>query len=748
MGNELLASKTVIQEEEPRIRSVPALPTAVCAMLGVTERGPFEPTRVTSFEEYVRLYGGFTTDSDVATSAQGFFENGAQFLWVKRIVHLTDVTDSATKISAAGTLTLNTAAGSPTAGTVLATNAAPFDLEPGDTLDFNVDGGGTDTATFDAAAGLDTSGAETYALANAETLFVAIDGGGVQTVTFLTAEFVAIGAATAAEVAAVINAKTAGASVTSPGGTVVITSDTRGTSSSVNVSGGTASAALAFAGGLQSGTGDVADIDAVTFNEIKTVVEIDVTGMTVTDEGGGIPRFSSDTTGLSSTIQVEATSTADDELGVDNAVHTGTTGAAVPTLTVDGKTDGTYANTLQVEVAVATSGDAAEFNLIVTDDGVIKEVYPNLTLTTTANNYIEKVVNQDAPNGSELIVITDLLAATPPANNPAAGTFGPLTGGDDGLAGLTDTDFVGSEAGKTGLRALDLVEGITILTIPGQATSAIHNAMITYSEVTRSKSMVAVLDPPAGLSAEQVITYVVSTATLLESSEHGVFYWPRVEILNPSTEIFGDVDRIVVPPSGHIAGVYGRTDSAQEGGIYQPPAGVTRGILKGVLSFEGGVNADTLDESKRDLVYPKRINPLTSENGVPPYIDGTRTLSSGGNFPSVSERRGVIFIEQSIKKALNFARHSNNNAALRGSVTRTTEAFLISQMNAGAFRTRDPATAFSVDFGEGLNPPSAVFAGKLTGRIGLATNKPVDFVILKFSQDVRALEQELATTSV
>jgi hypothetical protein len=33
-----------------------------------------------------------------------------------------------------------------------------------------------------------------------------------------------------------------------------------------------------------------------------------------------------------------------------------------------------------------------------------------------------------------------------------------------------------------------------------------------------------------------------------------------------------------------------------------------------------------LEERKRDLVYPKRINPLTTGPGLPRYIDGSRTL--------------------------------------------------------------------------------------------------------------------------
>jgi hypothetical protein len=61
-----------------------------------------------------------------------------------------------------------------------------------------------------------------------------------------------------------------------------------------------------------------------------------------------------------------------------------------------------------------------------------------------------------------------------------------------------------------------------------------------------------------------------------------------------------------------------------------------------------------------------------------------------------------------------------------------------------AFRSREPAKAFFVDVSETLNTPTVVFAGKLIARVGLATNKPAEFIVLRISQDTRALEAELA----
>ena len=70
--------------------------------------------------------------------------------------------------------------------------------------------------------------------------------------------------------------------------------------------------------------------------------------------------------------------------------------------------------------------------------------------------------------------------------------------------------------------------------------------------------------------------------------------------------------------------------------------------------------------------------------------------------------------------------------------------FLLAQLNVGAFATRDPRTAFYVDVSEALNPPSVVFANELRLKIGIATAKPAEFIVIEVAQDTRALEAELA----
>jgi phage tail sheath protein FI len=441
------------------------------------------------------------------------------------------------------------------------------------------------------------------------------------------------------------------------------------------------------------------------------------------------------------TNPADATSlTARRALAVLRASSSTTPGAPANTdwLQAEGKDPGTYANRIEVEVQKSKSKAPDAFDLAVIEDGRYREVFADVRMSRDASRHVVRVVNA-ARGGSALIRLIDLEAAA--AVVPVLQTI-PLTGGNDGLAGLDDQDFIGTSVARNGLHAFDRVQDLPILFVPGRATPTVHQALLAYCERDRDGASFAVLDPPAGASAEEIVTYVEETAALLETSEYGAMYWPRVTVPNPARSVFGDADSIVAPPSGAIAGAYARTDAARQGGVYDPPAGIDRGRLLGINGFE---TDEVLDEARRDIVYPKQINPLTTGTGLPRFIDGTRTLKSTGDFPSVSERRGVSFIETSLKRGLQFARHRNNDEALQAEVQRVITSFLSTQMNVGAFRSRVAESAFFVDLSG--NTADVVFAKKLLARVGLATQKPNEFVIVSVSADTRDIEAALAAAS-
>ena len=425
--------------------------------------------------------------------------------------------------------------------------------------------------------------------------------------------------------------------------------------------------------------------------------------------------------------------------------------APATTGVVNGKTDGAYANGFDAVIQDATSGVAADFDLIVRDGSdAILEIFANLTTVATATRFWETIVN-DPDTGSKFIAIVDQGLATRPTGTTAVPQVVVLAAGDDGLTSLADGDFVGNVAGPTGLFELNTVENLTLLIVPGQATSTVQNAMLTYAATDRRGQVFALLDPPSNLTATAMVTYVKTTASLKNSNNHGAIYWPRIKIANPATSVFtsDSFGLVTVPPSGWIAGAAARGDASREGGIYHNYAGldvdngIPRGSLLGALDVEV---KEVVDEAKRDLVYPELINPITiAEGGGPVVVDGTRTLLETAVFPTIAQRRGASFIERTIKVGLAFVRHANITDRLLRRAQRVAEVFLIGETRKGAFATEVPASAFSVNFSNRLNPPTTRAQRMVNGRIGLNFAEPADHVILTFGTDSRALDEEIAS---
>ncbi len=753
-SNLLLSSKVVMLEEPPAIRNITGVVTAVVAAVGVTVRGPVNtPTYVTSWEEYVAEFGGYTADSDLPQAVFGHFQNGGVGVWVNRVVHYTDIDDGSTGTAVAGSFALPDRGGAATAAT-FDSAAGPFDLEPGEVLEINIDGGGADTLTFTATGATGTAAAGTKDLSgNNKTFTYVVKAPGetvaeeARTITFVDADFSLPTAATHQEIVNAINARGVFISADLTGGLARVTTDKRGSGATMVIT-GTAGAVLGgtLVNATYTGGGNVVDIDAVTATEIATLLTalVIANGTATAIESGSKVRLASTATGTGADVTVTANTTADGIFaGALPIVVTGTAAGVTDTITVTAKTPGTWVEDgYKVTIDEATSGDTDRFNLLVKKGTatVRGESYPNLSMDVDDERYAIDYVNAR----SNLIVLTDENSvATPPANMPELGDYSTWVGQDDGLVGLADTDFAGSDAGDTGLYALDIVDDLPLLIVPGRATSAVHNAMVTYCEVHRVGSTFPVLDPPEGLDEQEVKTYFETTAGLGGLSEFLGFFWPRVMVLNPDKTVFGLEDQIAVPPSGHVTGAFARVDASRPGGVYQAAAGLdgNHGVLFGVLGFE---TDDTLDERKRDVVYPARINPITRIGPGPRHIDGSRTGKGDSNFPSIPERRGVIFIEQSLKRGLLFAKHRNNDRRLRMEVKGTIETFLLRQYNNGAFRGRTPAESFYVDVSDQLNPPEVIFAGELRVRVGLATQKPAEFIVVTITQDTRALEERLA----
>lgn len=405
-------------------------------------------------------------------------------------------------------------------------------------------------------------------------------------------------------------------------------------------------------------------------------------------------------------------------------------GTPLDTIQVDGKTDGTYANALSIQIAAPSNGASDAFNLYVLKSGVVVERFVNLVMDSTDPLYFETVINSGSGTqvASNLITVTDLDSATSsPNNRPAVGTAGPLTGGADGLASLADADYTGgtSTGGSTGLRCLDTVEDLSIIVVPGRATSAAQNGVVTYCEVNRGGLCFAILDPPAGQTVAQMRTYVTSTAALAGLTELAAIYYPRIKVDNPNKSVFGNAATVTAPPSGAVAGLCARIDASKDGGAFEHPASIEIGFLRTARGLESD---EVKDETKRGLLFDDRINPIMSKKGRPIHVDGARTLKSDGPFPTVGESRGVLFVEQTIQAAVDPKRNRNNTPRLRNEIKMLVEQFLSRLTARGCFASTVDAEAWYVDVSDALNSAAEQAAGNVNARFGIATSKPAEFI--------------------
>jgi len=209
-----------------------------------------------------------------------------------------------------------TAASSATAASKTC-SAPTYNLNPADTIVVDVDNVGNATCTWDAAQASITD-TTSYPVADQDTLAftITITGGEydgvVQTITFNKTT------TTALLVAEGINDQLLGGFAEDVGGQVKISTDGAGSGFAIAAAAGTSG--LTFAAPV-AGTGDAADINAVTAAEVKTVIEADSTA--TVDITSGTPVISSPTTGVTSELDFKS-GNALTPLGLSVEVLTGT----------------------------------------------------------------------------------------------------------------------------------------------------------------------------------------------------------------------------------------------------------------------------------------------------------------------------------------------------------------------------------------------------------------------------------------
>jgi phage tail sheath protein FI len=203
-------------------------------------------------------------------------------------------------------------------------------------------------------------------------------------------------------------------------------------------------------------------------------------------------------------------------------------------------------------------------------------------------------------------------------------------------------------------------------------------------------------------------------------SSYAGFYYPWLITADPRTGA-----RKLVPPGGHVLGVYARSDT--ERGVFKAPANE---IVRGALDLEQEIN----DQVQDDL-NPKGVNVIRSFPGRGIRVWGARTITSNALWKYVSVRRLFIFLERSIYEGTQWVVFEPNDDRLWARVTDTIRLFLRSQWRLGALFGRTEQEAFFITCDRTTMTQDDILNGRLICEIGIAPVRPAEFVIFRIFQN-------------
>jgi hypothetical protein len=292
-----------------------------------------------------------------------------------------------------------------------------------------------------------------------------------------------------------------------------------------------------------------------------------------------------------------------------------------------------------------------------------------------------------------------------------------FSGGIDGSCKKLDESLYlggGIEPGKrTGLEAFVEISDVSIMAIPGIYSPVVQGALVAQCE--RLEDRFAVLDMPCD---------VVNPAELLKhretvDSSYAAMYHPWIESYDPQAK-----KSIYLPPSGHICGVYARSDATR--GVHKAPANEVVNNARGLYCL--------YNKGDQDQLNPKGVNLIRALPGQGIRVWGGRTCSSNALWKYVNVRRLFIFIEETIKATTNWVVFEPNDEVLWTRVRLTISAFLRDLYRSGALVGSSEEQAFFVNIGPDTMSQQDILNGRLICVIGVAPSRPAEFVIFRITQ--------------
>lgn len=268
------------------------------------------------------------------------------------------------------------------------------------------------------------------------------------------------------------------------------------------------------------------------------------------------------------------------------------------------------------------------------------------------------------------------------------------------------------------LEAIDLVCAPDIMRrIPGeQSDHALIREMqnLVLEHCDQLGDRFAILDSPPDVMKDQI-----KDARRRLISKNGALYYPWLRVEAGDGTVPG-----CVPPCGHVAGVYARTD--ERVGPFKAPANA---LVEGVVDL-----TVHLTHEEQGPLNDMGINCLRQLGGRGIRVWGARTLSGLPDWMYVNVRRLFITLGRWIQQYQTFVSFEPHTEELWTSIERDVNVYLSGLFQRGALKGDTPSQAFYVKCDAETNSSRKREQGYLVTEIGLCPRVPGEFIVVQVFQ--------------
>jgi phage tail sheath protein FI len=368
--------------------------------------------------------------------------------------------------------------------------------------------------------------------------------------------------------------------------------------------------------------------------------------------------------------------------------------------------------------AAAPTVNSREINLTVAL-GSVNVVYDRLSMDPAHPRFLTDVLNRD-PGG----LLNASLVEPPPPNSvgnaiPVAGAAAAMSPAQPGtaedLAQLTSANFTDA------LDMLRPIDDVNFIAIPDRPTAAaqsmltVQQALIEHCQLLADRFAVLDADPQIPLFGAASLE--AQRRGLDSTRGYAALYAPWLRVV-PSN----DGPPILVPPSGHVCGIFARSDALR--GVHKAPANE---IVNGALGVERRISL--IEQGQLNMLGINIVQVF--QDGGRPVLWGARTTATDTNWQYVNIRRLFLFLEESIQEGIRWAVFEPNNLALWQKLKRTLTDFLTREWRDGALFGAKAEEAFYVRIDDVLNPFSEQQLGRLHIEIGVRPSYPAEFIVVR-----------------